>query len=177
MAINFPNSPTNGDTHTVNGITFTYNSAKTAWAPSSAIEADVDTHLNQSTATSNQVLSWSGSDYAWVAQTAAASHTVSLSQQGTLAVTTGTARWYAPANISFSKVTARIATAATGSTVIVVNVNGVSEKTLTITSGNTSVSDTTSFNMTESQYLTIDLTNVGTTPGTNLNVQFIYTYN
>ena len=59
MAINFPNSPTNGDTHTVNGITFTYNSAKTAWAPSSAIEADVDTHLNQSTATSNQVLSWS----------------------------------------------------------------------------------------------------------------------
>ena len=103
--------------------------------------------------------------------------TVTLSQQGTLAVTTGTARWYAPANISFSKVTARIATAATGSTVIVVNVNGVSEKTLTITSGNTSVSDTTSFNMTESQYLTIDLTNVGTTPGTNLNVQFIYTYN
>ena len=31
--------------------------------------ADVDTHLNTSSATTNQVLSWSGTDYAWVAQT------------------------------------------------------------------------------------------------------------
>ena len=30
--------------------------------------ADVDAHLNTSTATSNQVLSWTGSDYDWVAQ-------------------------------------------------------------------------------------------------------------
>ena len=29
-------------------------------------DADVDTHLNTSTATSSQVLSWSGTDYAWV---------------------------------------------------------------------------------------------------------------
>lgn len=31
--------------------------------------SNVDAHLNQSTATSNQVLSWDGADYAWVAQT------------------------------------------------------------------------------------------------------------
>ena len=31
-------------------------------------DADVDTHLNQSSASSNEVLSWNGSDYAWVAQ-------------------------------------------------------------------------------------------------------------
>ena len=31
---------------------------------------DVDTHLNQSGATSNQVLSWDGSDYSWVDQSA-----------------------------------------------------------------------------------------------------------
>lgn len=31
--------------------------------------ADVDTHLNTSSATTNQVLSWDGSDYLWVAQT------------------------------------------------------------------------------------------------------------
>ena len=30
--------------------------------------SDVDTHLNQSSASSNEVLSWNGSDYAWVAQ-------------------------------------------------------------------------------------------------------------
>ncbi len=32
-------------------------------------DADVDTHLNQSNPTSGYVLSWNGSDYAWVAQT------------------------------------------------------------------------------------------------------------
>jgi predicted RecA/RadA family phage recombinase len=32
------------------------------------VDADVDTHINTSTATANQVLSWNGTDYAWVAQ-------------------------------------------------------------------------------------------------------------
>jgi len=37
-------------------------------------DADVDTHLNTSTATANQILSWDGADYAWVAdQTGAGS--------------------------------------------------------------------------------------------------------
>ena len=31
-------------------------------------DSDVDTHLNQSSASTNQVLSWNGSDYAWVNQ-------------------------------------------------------------------------------------------------------------
>jgi len=37
---------------------------------------DVDTHLNQSTATSNQVLSWDGSDYSWVDQSSGGSVTI-----------------------------------------------------------------------------------------------------
>ena len=40
----------------------------TAAAGSSYTDSDVDTHLNQSTAGSGEVLSWSGSDYEWVAQ-------------------------------------------------------------------------------------------------------------
>ena len=36
---------------------------------SSYTDSDVDTHLNQSNPTSGHVLSWNGSDYAWVAQT------------------------------------------------------------------------------------------------------------
>ena len=36
--------------------------------PSVYTDSAVDTHLNTSTATSNQVLSWDGADYAWVAQ-------------------------------------------------------------------------------------------------------------
>jgi len=36
-------------------------------------ETDVDTHLNTSTATSNQVLSWNGTDYDWVNQSSGGS--------------------------------------------------------------------------------------------------------
>ena len=43
---------------------------------SSYTDSDVDTHLNTSTATSGQVLSWNGTDYDWVAQ----SSSVDLSQ-------------------------------------------------------------------------------------------------
>ena len=39
--------------------------------------SDVDTHLNQSNPTSGHVLSWNGSDYAWVAADTGASVTVS----------------------------------------------------------------------------------------------------
>ena len=31
MAVNFPDSPSNGDTHVVGGVTYTYNSTKNAW--------------------------------------------------------------------------------------------------------------------------------------------------
>ena len=139
MAINFPNTPSNGDQHTSSGITWTYDGTTwkadgvtssyvlptasstvlggvkvgsglsinsgvlstsgaialnslsdvstsgvqtgqvlkyngSSWAPaadstgSSYANSDVDTHLNQSNPTSGYVLSWNGSDYAWVAQ-------------------------------------------------------------------------------------------------------------
>ena len=35
--------------------------------PGAYANSDVDTHLNTSSATSGQILSWNGSDYAWVA--------------------------------------------------------------------------------------------------------------
>ena len=38
-------------------------------------DGDVDTHLNQSNPTSGYVLSWNGSDYAWVSQTASSTFT------------------------------------------------------------------------------------------------------
>jgi len=36
MALTFPTSPTNGQTATINGTTYTYTSVKNAWAPSAA---------------------------------------------------------------------------------------------------------------------------------------------
>ena len=38
-AFNFPNSPSNGDSYTANGVTFTYSSSSTAWIRSSAVGA------------------------------------------------------------------------------------------------------------------------------------------
>ena len=50
-------------------------------------DSDVDAHLNTSTATANQILSWDGADYAWVAdQTGGGS---GLQSRGTVTGTTG----------------------------------------------------------------------------------------
>jgi len=42
--------------------------ALTSDIPTAYTDSDVDTHLNTSSAGSNEVLSWDGADYAWVAQ-------------------------------------------------------------------------------------------------------------
>lgn len=51
------------NTHTIPGGTGTI-----ALTSDLYTNSDVDTHLNQSSASTNQVLSWNGSDYAWVNQ-------------------------------------------------------------------------------------------------------------
>ena len=48
--------------------------ASGGYQASSALNGDIDTHLNQSGATTNDVLSWNGSDYAWVAQSGGGSY-------------------------------------------------------------------------------------------------------
>lgn len=74
MAINYPNNPNVNDTHIVGSITWTWNG--TAWAVLSTVgggggvtysNSDVDTHLNTGSASTNEILSWDGSDYIWVA--------------------------------------------------------------------------------------------------------------
>ncbi len=128
MAINFPNTPSNGDQHTASGITWTYDG--TTWKAdgisssytlptasstvlggikvgnrltinSGVLEADVqggsygngdvDTHLNQSNPTSGYVLSWNGSDYAWVAQSGGGTQTRTTANATTASIADGTA--------------------------------------------------------------------------------------
>ncbi len=68
-----------------NGQVLKYNGS--AWVNaadatgSSYTNSDVDTHLNQSNPTSGHVLSWNGSDYAWVAQTGGGS-SLSIQDEG-----------------------------------------------------------------------------------------------
>ena len=53
-----------------NEVLKTDGSGNLSWVaqPSTYADSDVDTHLNQSTAQSGEVLSWNGTDYDWVAQ-------------------------------------------------------------------------------------------------------------
>ena len=51
------------------GYVLSWNGADYAWVDNAGYtDSDVNTHLNQSTATSNQVMSWNGNDFAWVDQ-------------------------------------------------------------------------------------------------------------
>ena len=53
--------------------------------PSAYSDSDVDTHLNTGSAGTNEVLSWTGSDYAWVAQSGGGS---GLQSRGSVTGTT-----------------------------------------------------------------------------------------
>ena len=59
-----------------NQVLSTNGAGTLAWVAQTAAftTADVDAHLNQSNPTSGHVLSWNGSDYAWVAQTGGSSY-------------------------------------------------------------------------------------------------------
>ena len=107
-------------------------------------------------------------------------YNITLAQQGNLAVTTGTARWYAPFDLTVTDIRPRVGTAADSDINIDIKVDGTSAKTATIAGSATSATVTSpSFTMTEGQYLTIDLTAVGSegTTGKDLFLQFTYRKN
>ena len=102
MAINFPDSPSNGDQYVVAGNTYTWNGVSwdaTGGAGSSGsanIANDIDNHLNTSSANTGEVLSWNGSDYDWVAdQTGGGGGGNSLSDgdKGDITVSNSGATW------------------------------------------------------------------------------------
>jgi len=98
--INFPSSPSLNDTYTFNDITYTWDGEKwTAYSTLIAGSANysdnqVDIHLNQSNPTDGYVLSWTGGDYAWVAQSGGggSAQTLTLnSTAGNLSISGGNA--------------------------------------------------------------------------------------
>ena len=117
------------------------------------------------------------SDYVSARQTVAAAtpYSLALSQAGTLTVTTGTVRWYAPANLTMNSVVARLGTAADATVTVVANKNGAAALTTEITAAALSATNNTSFSMVAGDYLTLDVTTIGSTnTGADLNVQFLY---
>ena len=101
---------------------------------------------------------------------------VQFNQEGTLAVTTGTARWYAPRNITINKIEGFLGTAGTGSsTTFATLINGSQNRTDSISAGSTSSTSTgLSISMNDGQYLTVNITAVGTSAA-DLSVKFYYT--
>lgn len=106
---------------------------------------------------------------------------VALTHTGTLSAYTGTKRWYAPKNITISKIKARVDTAPTGAGVVI-QINKTSSgvttnQQLTVADGTTLISDTspTISSMSEDDFLTIDIVSVGSTvAGENLTVEITY---
>ena len=112
----------------------------------------------------------------WQVATVAAGFT-NLVQNGALTVTTGTKRWYAPKAVTISKIVARVNTAPVGAAInITVKKNGSSGATLVIADGGTKIINSSpSITLAEDDYLTVDITQVGSgTAGSDLTVTFTY---
>ena len=126
---------------------------------------------------SDGITAFIDSDYINNRQQAQTLYTVAMRQDGTLEATTGTARWYAPTDVTVTEVKARLGTAATTPGVAVrINKSGDSNSTISLDSGESVSTITPSLTLTDSDYLTIDVTQVGTsTAGADLYIQFTYT--
>ena len=107
---------------------------------------------------------------------------VSLIQDGALETFTGTARWYAHAAITVTNITARANTAPVGSSLNIAlkKTSGGSTTTtnIVIADGSTKQEDASpSLSLAEDDYLTVDITQVGSsTAGSDLVVTLMYTY-
>ena len=100
--------------------------------------------------------------------------TTNLNQQGELAVTTGTARWYAPFNLSITEIDAKLSTAADSAVTLVIKKNNSTNQTLNILANSTSITGS-AIALDEDDYITVDITTVGNVAkGENLVIQFKY---
>ena len=98
-------------------------------------------------------------------------------QAGLLVVYNGTLRWYAPFALNISTVIGRLVTAADSTVSISVLKNGTSAGTINFAaSATTSSAYTTGISMAAGDYITINVTSVGSTsyPGSNLYLQLLY---
>ena len=102
-----------------------------------------------------------------------------LYQQGTLQIVTGSARWYAPFNLTITDIKPKLSTSADASVALTIRKNNVSTKTGTIPAGQTVTTiSSPSFTMAEGDYITLDISSVGITDkGEDLVVMFKYIKN
>ena len=109
---------------------------------------------------------------------AATTFNANLAQQGDLSIVAGTAKWYAPFNAKVFEVVPRLGTAADGVVTIQVQQNDSNQFAFQIPAAATTKTfsgDSDVFSMASGNYLTVDVTSIGTSAkGKDLVVQFKY---
>lgn len=95
---------------------------------------------------------------------------------GTIKTVLGTARWWVPTPIRISSIIASISTAPIGSDLIAsIKKNGTQVSTATITDGSNSSTASVTIDADTGDYLTIDVTQVGSTgAGADMVITFLY---
>lgn len=100
-----------------------------------------------------------------------------MEYDGSLVVFNGTKRWWIPSNYNIYRLVAFVSVAPTGANLnIRLNKNGSSVSTLTVPSGLTTANATVNISLVEGDYMTVDITSVGSTqPGQDLSLIVQYT--
>jgi copper(I)-binding protein len=142
---------------------------------------------NAGTVTNGVYTSGSYSDPSWLTSLAwtkisgaptipTATKTVEMYQDGFLVLKTGTIRWYAPGNLTVTKIIGRLATPSDGRVTFKIKKNDSVTNTVDIVNPATKSTDLNGFNMVVDDYLTIDVTHTGTinAPGAGLSVVISY---
>jgi hypothetical protein len=103
--------------------------------------------------------------------------TVTLYQDGTLQVTTGTVRWYNPNPLEIDRVIVRLASAADQTVTVVIKKSNTTFRTIEVSANSTKVVvNNLNLEMVDDDFLTVDVTTVGNTAkGSGLSVEFFYT--
>ena len=169
-----------------------YVNARVSGVDSGSVSAIVDSNYVSSRLSSTNVSSIVDSDYVSTranisavvdsdyvtARVGSTEQHTTLTQNLTLYVLNGSARWYAPRALTIQSMTAYVQTAPGGANLnLRVNKNGSSIATPTISAGATSGSLTgLTTTMNAGDYLTVDITQVGTTgsEGSNLSLVIVY---
>lgn len=159
--------------YTTSLIDSAYISARVSGVDSASVSAIVDSDYVSSRADVTSVID---SDYVTARVGSTEQHTT-LTQNLTLYVMNGSARWYAPRSLTLQSMAAYVQTAPTGAGLnLRVNKNGSSIATPSIAAGATSGSLTgLTETMNAGDYLTVDITQVGSTvAGANLSLVIVY---
>lgn len=98
---------------------------------------------------------------------------VQYAYDGDLEVQSGTTKLFSPDSFSCTSITGRLGTAADADIDLVINKNDSQADTLTILSGTTAVTDSASITLVPGDYITVDISTVGTSAkGADLNISF-----